>query len=171
VTGTPDADRHTFRDWQAQVTRSVVDVIRARRKTLGLRVQDVTDRAAALGIDLPSGALAKLESGERRQITAAEILTFAAVLGLPSTDLLEAARLPAADEPVPAVVIWEFSVEAGMPPAALIAACDAARTAWQMPPGVTGRLVTAISGTSAARVLDAIGAATDASPTTKEHTS
>lgn len=82
--GTAPADRRAAsQEWSETLSAKIVAEIKRRRDALGLRAQDVADRAAELGIYLPRGVIARLESGERKQLTVAELFAFAAVLDVP----------------------------------------------------------------------------------------
>lgn len=75
--------RQATQEWSESLSRQIVEEIKRRRGALGLRAQDVSDRAAELGIHMPRGVIARLESGDRKQLSVAELLTFALALDVP----------------------------------------------------------------------------------------
>lgn len=87
--------------WSEEMTRSVMAQVKRHREALGLRAQDVSDRAAALGVNLPRGVIAKLESGERRQITLPEFIAMSAALEVPLPLLLAPIDMGAEVEVLP----------------------------------------------------------------------
>lgn len=103
------AERHPLaaptQAWSEALTRQIMGEVKRRRDALGLRAQDLADRAEDIGIYLPRGVIAKLESGERKQITLPEILSFAAVLGTAPALLIAPLASPQPVEVLPAKVL------------------------------------------------------------------
>jgi len=78
---TAPADRRsTSQEWSEILSAKIVAEVKRRREALGLRAQDVADMAAELGVHMPRGVIARLESGERKQLTVAELMAFSAIL-------------------------------------------------------------------------------------------
>jgi transcriptional regulator with XRE-family HTH domain len=120
-----DADnvRRATEAWEAALTRSIAAQVKARRDALGLRAQDLADRCLELGVHLPRGTIAKLESGTRRQITVPEVVALAAALRVSpalllapiSTDTRTMELLPGRPADVAEVYAWIVG-SGGTPP-------------------------------------------------------
>jgi transcriptional regulator with XRE-family HTH domain len=78
----------TLDDWQRRVTRVVAREIRRYRDERGMSAQQLADRTAELGIEVPRSVLANLESGRRETVAVSELLVLAAALQVAPVDLL-----------------------------------------------------------------------------------
>jgi transcriptional regulator with XRE-family HTH domain len=78
----------TLDDWQGRVARMVAREIRRYRDERKLSAQQLADRTAELGMEIPRSVLANLESGRRETVTVPEILVLAAALQVAPVELL-----------------------------------------------------------------------------------
>ena len=73
--------------WQARLTKTVAGQVRRYRKDRGLSAQQVADRCAGLGMEIPRSTVADLENGRRANVTLSELLVLAAALEVPPVEL------------------------------------------------------------------------------------
>jgi transcriptional regulator with XRE-family HTH domain len=66
--------------WPDRLAAVIAGEVRRYRRLRGLTAQQVADRCADLGHDVPRSVLANLESGRRTTVTVAELLVLAAAL-------------------------------------------------------------------------------------------
>jgi transcriptional regulator with XRE-family HTH domain len=78
----------TLDDWQGRATRMVAREIRRYRDERKMSAQQLADRTAELGMEVPRSVLANLESGRRETVTVPEILVLAAALQVTPIELL-----------------------------------------------------------------------------------
>lgn len=78
----------TQSDWPARLTAAIAQRIRRHRLALDWSAQQLADRCAELGMDIPRTAIADFENGRRERISVAEVLVIAAALGLAPVLLL-----------------------------------------------------------------------------------
>jgi hypothetical protein len=78
----------TLDDWQGRVTRMVAREIRRYRDERKMSAQQLADRTAELGMEVPRSVIANLESGRRETVTVPEVLVLAAALQVAPMELL-----------------------------------------------------------------------------------
>jgi hypothetical protein len=74
--------------WGERLTAAVVAEVRRRRNEWGWHAKDLSEQVTEHGGHLPRTVIAKLEAGDRKQLTVAELLILAAALRCPPTLLL-----------------------------------------------------------------------------------
>lgn len=75
-------------DWPGRLTQVVADQVRRYRVARKLSAQALSDRCAALGMEIPRPVLANLENGRRPTVSVAELLVLAAALDVPPVVLV-----------------------------------------------------------------------------------
>jgi transcriptional regulator with XRE-family HTH domain len=75
-------------DWSAELTRSIAQQVRRRRKTIGWSAKHLSDACYILGHEIPRSVIADLENGRRRSISIAELLVLARALGASPVELV-----------------------------------------------------------------------------------
>jgi transcriptional regulator with XRE-family HTH domain len=78
----------TLDDWQRRMTRLVAREIRRYRDERKISAQQLADRTAELGMEIPRSVLANLESGRRDTVAVPELLVLAAALQVAPIELL-----------------------------------------------------------------------------------
>ncbi|MGI5413915.1 helix-turn-helix domain-containing protein [Streptomyces chartreusis] len=68
-------------DWMARVGRGIAREIRRHRLAAGMSAQQLSDRCAALGADIPRTVISNIENGRRTNVSVAEVLVLANALG------------------------------------------------------------------------------------------
>ena len=77
----------TWREWATGLVAGVADAVRARRTELGLTGAELSDRTAS-GKPLTRAVISDLETGRKRTLEVAELLTLAAALEVSPLSLL-----------------------------------------------------------------------------------
>lgn len=77
----------TLDTWQGRVTRTIAREIRRYRDERKMSAQQLADRTAELGMEIPRSVLANLESGRRETVTVPELLVLAAALEVAPVEL------------------------------------------------------------------------------------
>jgi transcriptional regulator with XRE-family HTH domain len=75
-------------DWAATLARDIAGQIRRHRLARELSAQQLADRCAALGMEIPRSVIANLEIGRRPTVSVAELLILAAALEVPPVALI-----------------------------------------------------------------------------------
>ncbi|SHM56992.1 helix-turn-helix domain-containing protein [Streptomyces yunnanensis] len=112
------------RDWPERLAATIAGEIRRYRLNLKMSAQQLSDRCAELGMEIPRAVISNLENGRRTSVTVAEVLVLAAALGVPPAALIfpvgyaeKTEALPGAEVPPFEAVRWlggeEFATTPG----------------------------------------------------------
>jgi transcriptional regulator with XRE-family HTH domain len=77
----------TLDTWQGRVTRTIAREIRRYRDERKMSAQQLADRTAELGMEIPRSVIANLESGRRETVTVPELQVLAAALHVAPVEL------------------------------------------------------------------------------------
>ena len=91
----------TLDTWQGRVTRTIAREIRRYRDERKMSAQQLADRTAELGMEIPRSVIANLESGRRETVTVPELLMLAAALEVAPVDLASPAGFDEQTEVLP----------------------------------------------------------------------
>lgn len=78
----------TLDTWQGRVTRTIAREIRRYRDERKMSAQQLADRTAELGMEIPRSVIANLESGRRETVTVPELQVLAAALQVAPVELV-----------------------------------------------------------------------------------
>ncbi|MFD9863710.1 helix-turn-helix domain-containing protein [Streptomyces alboflavus] len=100
-------------DWPTRLAATIAGEVRRYRMNLGFSAQQLSDRCAELGMEIPRAVISNLENGRRTTVTVAEVLVLGAALGVPPAALIfpvgyaeETEALPGAEVPPFEAVRW-----------------------------------------------------------------
>lgn len=82
VKAKPYCDAVSQEDWPGRVARVIATEVRRYRNERGLTAEQLSERCAQLGAEIPRAVLANLENGRRSTVTVAELLVLARALGV-----------------------------------------------------------------------------------------
>jgi transcriptional regulator with XRE-family HTH domain len=99
--------------WPERLAHVIATEVRRYRKDRRLSAQQLSDRCAKLGMEIPRSTLADLENGRRSKVTVAELLVLAAALDVPPVLLVaplgrqpKSEILPGRELPTRDAVLW-----------------------------------------------------------------
>jgi transcriptional regulator with XRE-family HTH domain len=100
-------------DWPERLAATIAGEVRRYRLNLKMSAQQLADRCAELGMEIPRAVISNLENGRRTSVTVAEVLVLAAALDVPPAALVfpvgyaeRTEALPGAKVPPFEAVTW-----------------------------------------------------------------
>ncbi|MFD8544996.1 helix-turn-helix domain-containing protein [Streptomyces sp. NPDC059649] len=112
-------------DWPERLTATIAAEILRYRRNQKMSAQQLSDRCAELGMEIPRAVISNLENGRRTSISVAELLVLAAALDVPPAALAfpvgyaeETEALPGAHVPPFEAVRWFGGEPHSAPPQA-----------------------------------------------------
>lgn len=100
-------------DWSGRLARNIAREVRRYRTERKMSAQQLADRCAQLGMEIPRAVLANLENGRRPVVSVAELLILAAALDVPPVLLVAplgrqpgSEILPGRELPTEGAVYW-----------------------------------------------------------------
>ena len=78
----------TQEEWATELAQAIAGEVRRHRLARKMSAQQLADRCAALGMEIPRSVLANLENGRRPTVSVAELLILAAALEVPPVTLI-----------------------------------------------------------------------------------
>jgi transcriptional regulator with XRE-family HTH domain len=126
--------------WPERLAHVIAAEVRRYRKDRRLSAQQLSDRCAKLGMEIPRSTLADLENGRRSKVTVAELLVLAAALDIPPVLLVaplgrqpKSEILPGRELPTRDAVLWLSGVD-GLSETPV--GCDTAWLSWRDKRGI-----------------------------------
>lgn len=89
--------------WSRRLSTTIAAEVRRHRVAAGMSTQQLSDKCAALGHEIPRPVLSNLENGRRENVSIAEILVLSAALKITPASLIFPVGYTSEAEPLPGV--------------------------------------------------------------------